>query len=359
MAGKENEDLKWGCCSVGLQDQNYITCSKCAFAYHVECLSSSCDQEKPTTSAWTCPLCLGTQSKGNDDNMSTPVRYNPNITVRPGKRQALTSPPNEKPVTRDEMQDIIQGVMVQFHQTMRTTIEEILGAKLKSLKDEIKNVKDEIKDVKDSMDFMNTKYEAINREHADSSEKIKSLETENSAMQSKIADLSNRVNQMEQKARMNNIEIQCMPERKDENLLSIITELGKSINCPVSQEHLAHYTRITKVNKDSKRPKSIVVQFNSPRMRDQFLAATIKFNKSKPQDKLNSSHAGIPGARTPIFVCEHLSTNNKALHAAARQAAKTKCYKYVWVRSGRIYMRKTDNSDYKLIRDFDTLNKLT
>jgi hypothetical protein len=350
MAEYVKDGLTWGCCVFGLQDNKYVDCMKCKKAFHIECISMTDDQEELATSTWLCPLCHDSGRKGNKDD--TPVRYNPNITVRPGKRQALNSPPtNDNPITTKEMQGIIEGVMSEIRNTMRSTITEILGAELRSLKEEIS-------DVKESMNFINLKYETITKEHEESANRVKHLEEENCALQLKVDDLSHRMNQMEQTARSNNIEIQCMPEKKDENLLSIITELGRTINCHISSEHLAHYTRIAKLKRDTDRPRSIVVQFNSPRMRDQFLAAVIRFNKSKPYEKLNSSHAGLPGTKIPIFVCEHLSPTNKALHAAARHAAREKGYKYVWVRNGRIYMRKSDDTDYKVIRNIDTLHKL-
>ncbi|CAG5009833.1 unnamed protein product [Parnassius apollo] len=153
MAAKGHKNLVWGCCSIGLQDQNYMICTECTKLYHLECLSIPNNEDDPTTSTWLCSQCHGTQKLGNNDN--TPVRYNPNITVRPGKRQALNSPPkasDERPITRDEMQEIIKDVVTQFQKTMRITISDILGTELKSLKEEIV-------DMKESMNFMNTKYD--------------------------------------------------------------------------------------------------------------------------------------------------------------------------------------------------------
>ncbi|CAG5046870.1 unnamed protein product [Parnassius apollo] len=143
MAAKGRKNLVWGCCSIGLQDQNYMQCTECTKLYHLECLSIPSNEDDPTTSTWLCPQCHGTQKLGNNDNT-------PNITVR--KRQALNSPPkasDEKPIPRDEMQEIIKDVMTQFQKTMRITISDILGTELKSLKEEIV-------DMKESMNFMNT-----------------------------------------------------------------------------------------------------------------------------------------------------------------------------------------------------------
>lgn len=351
MSQINKDDLIWGCCSVGLEDKNYLECTKCKKVYHEVCLSMPSDREEPNTTKWVCPFCIDAQKLRNSDN--TPVRYNPNKGERSSKRQALNSPPttSEKPVTQDEMREIIQNAMLEMNKSVGGTIRDILGLELKSLKDEIK-------EMKEAMSFINSKYETITKEHDESVKKMRYLESENKEMQSKIDNMSNRINQMEQNARVNNIEIQCVPERKEENLLKIVSELGKSINCHITEEQLTHYTRVAKLNKDSDRPRSIVVQFSASKMRDQFLASAIKHNKFKPHDRLNSSHAGISGTKTPIYISEHLSPANKALHAAARQTAKEKGYKYVWIRNGRVYMRKTDNSEFKIIRDVDTLQKL-
>lgn len=353
MADTDGPDIVWGCCTLGLQDDCYVVCIKCSKAFHEACLVITNNRGGASISDaanWTCLLC--TKKQGNNDN--TPVRFNPNVTTRPGKRQALNSPPNsddKKPITREEMDDILKGFCHEMQKAMQSTMTNVLHSELKS-------IKEEITEVKESMTFVNLRFEEITKEHAESRATIKSLTEKNDSMQSKMDELYARVNQMEQNARSTNIEIQCVPEKRDENVLSIVSKLSNVIDYQMSEENISHCTRIAKINKDSIRPRSIVVQFSTPRIRDNFLAAAIKFNKSKPNDRLNTSHINIPGAKVPIYVTEHLSAHNKALHAAARLKAKDIGYKYVWVRGGRIYMRKSDNSEYKIIKDISDLNKL-
>lgn len=59
-----------------------------------------------------------------------------------------------------------------------------------------------------------------------------------------------------------------------------------------------------------------------------------------------------------IYIVEDLSPSNKALHAATRIKAKEKNYKYVWLRNGKIFVKKSDGSDYILIKNMNDLNKL-
>lgn len=120
---------------------------------------------------------------------------------------------------------------------------------------------------------------------------------------------------------------------------------------------IQHVTRIAKMNKDSKRPRAVILKLRSIRYRDQLLAAVHKFNKSKKQqDKLNSTHLGLAGTAEPVYVAEHLTPANKSLHALTRKKAKEAMYSFVWIRDGRIYVRKNENSSALLIRNHDSLN---
>ena len=141
----------------------------------------------------------------------------------------------------------------------------------------------------------------------------------------------------------------------------MVRQIARVTECKLEDTDIQMCTRIAKINNKNPRPRSIVVRFNSKRSRDNFLAANIKFNKKakSPTDKLNSSQLGLGGEKKPVFVAEHLSPAQKSLHAASRVRAKELGYKFVWVRGGRIYMRKTESSEYKLIKNTEELSVLT
>lgn len=62
--------------------------------------------------------------------------------------------------------------------------------------------------------------------------------------------------------------------------------------------------------------------------------------------------------KNSIFITEHLSHASKALRAAARSRVRERNYKYFWVRDGKIFVHKDDHSDYILIKDMSSLNRL-
>lgn len=280
-------------------------------------------------------------------------------TTRGNKRQALGSPPQvttEKLLSRDDVREIIQDVMKSELSIMLSKLNETIMAILNR---ELQPINAKIAAMDDSMKFMNSQYEDLIKEHVSSKETVIQLRKENLEM-SKIVNLLNvRVDQLEQQTRSNNIEIQCLPEKKHENLFDIVSEISKVSGCVMENRDILHCTRVAKLNPNNTRPRSIVVQLASPRLRDNFLASIVNFNKNNKDNKLNSGHLGYSGPKTAIFVTEHLSPTYRALHAAARIKARELGYKFVWIRSGRIFMRKVQESEHIMVRNMDTLNKLT
>ncbi|XP_022824858.1 uncharacterized protein LOC111355305 [Spodoptera litura] len=223
---------------------------------------------------------------------------------------------------------------------------------------ELEPLRLEMQGMRDSMSFMNEKFEEIRKKQEISNERIMNLEAENAELKAAMGGMSERFVNLEQQSRSNNLEVQCVPENKNENVYKIITQLARVVKCEISDKDIPHCTRVAKSNSSSTRPRSIIVQLASPKLRDQLLAATIHFNKSNPQEKLNSSHLGYAGPKSPVYVAEHLSPTNRALHAATRIKAKEMNYKYVWVRNGRIFVRKNEGTEHIQIRNNSNLSRM-
>lgn len=317
---------------------------------------------------WKRPLCKTKKPRGAAGD-STPIKpkdsshsktaSGPNVTKRSNKRVAVSSPPTEcyKPYeTADDVRKIIGEVLdsrfAGLLEDLKSTMSNLLNIELRPLRDEIK-------DIKSSLTFLSDQYEDLLKDHKNTSIMVKSLEDENQAMRITISNLSSQIEEMEQRARSSNVEIQCVPESKNENLTNIVNKLSTVVGCDIPQNSIVKCIRTAKHNRSSLRPRAIVVQFASQNTKDALLAACSKFNKTNPNNKLNAAHLQIENKPTPIYVSEHLSPANKALHAAARLKSKEKNYKYCWVRNGKIYIRKNDNSDYRIIKNLACLETLT
>lgn len=191
--------------------------------------------------------------------------------------------------------------------------------------------------------------------------KVRSLEGENSRLLSVVSDLTRKVEQMEQLSRSCNIEVQCVPESKTENLLTTLNQLLRTVSCDLPDSSIMSIHRVPKLNSDSVRPRCVIAKLASPMIRDTVLAAVSKYNKTKksPEDKLSTHDLGLGGTKTPVYVTEHLTPANKKLHAAARSVAKAKGYEYVWIRNGRIFIRKNNEASPLLVKSEEFLKTLT
>ncbi|KAJ8724819.1 hypothetical protein PYW07_017444 [Mythimna separata] len=300
-----------------------------------------------------------------------------NITMRANKRSRLNDSPVNEPdpavhpeftafktelleifskwktgqkqlVTEDSLRHIIKQ---ELGTTIKETIKELVA-------DQLSSINERLDCFHNSLQFFNQKFEEIKSQLVERDSIIANLQADNERLKSNANDLTTRLGVVEQHLRESNIEINGIPEHKSENLANTLINLSAAIGSPLNDKDILQITRIAKLNKDSDRPRSVIAKLQSPRQRDTILAAVVNYNKKNPQDKLSSHHLGIAGHRAPVFVSEHLSPANKQLHAATRKLAKETSYKFVWIRNGRIFVRKDVDHDSIYIRNADTLKRL-
>lgn len=345
----------FGCCECQTASTNFLICILCQLKYHVNCVNINKrpkDLTKEFKSKWMCPGCHSKQPKS--DNTNTPVRAavaahnvspesSNNINTRRG---AIISQNFSSEVSIDSVRKIVREELHDILETFKINILQQFDLQTKELLDSFKRVSDSLS--------------TIEKQQESHTCQIALLESENATLRKTVSDLTTRVARIEQHSRASNLEIQNIPENKSENLFKVAQQVADVAGFKLSDSDIHLCTRVAKLNSDSLRPRSVIIKFSSPRIRDNFLAATRRFNKkaNSATEKLNTSHIGIGGQRKPIFVVEHLSPSQKALHAATRIKAKELNYKFVWVKGNRIFIRKTETSEYKLIKSSEDLSQL-
>ncbi|CAG4930306.1 unnamed protein product [Parnassius apollo] len=169
---------------------------------------------------------------------------------------------------------------------LRKIIKEEITAALKSaiqvqVSEQLEIIKQQITTFHESMTFFNEKFEEMKRNLAEKSIIIKNLEVDNEKLKASVHSIRNNLNIMEQFARSSNIEIQCLPENREENILNTVVQIGKVINCNVNETDISHCIRISKQNPQSTRPRSVPVRFNNQRIRDSFIASASKYQPTR------------------------------------------------------------------------------
>ncbi|XP_063538576.1 uncharacterized protein LOC134747852, partial [Cydia strobilella] len=213
-------------------------------------------------------------------------------------------------------------------------------------------------------DFICAEQQTHKSEIADQNDKIKTLEQEKVKLQASLRSVSTRLSTMENISRSCNLELQAVPEKKNENVMLMFKNLCSTINMSIAENNIIACRRVAKMDTKSSRPRNILVSLSSPLVRDTVLAMASRHNKAArnstdPTNQLlNSMHLGITGESKRIYVVEHLSPECKTLYAETRKVAKSKGYNIVWTRYGKIYVRRNEQSDAIHIKDANCLNKL-
>lgn len=350
-------------CRVALSGKDFLQCRACSNTHiclvcanisqkhYLSFYSASSKEKKP----WLCPGCKAKQPKG--DNTMTPTRYTelhgeepldntpqPHQIAHQHTAEYLDDDSNVTQRNKQKLSSRNTESLVEIDDSLQRLIQGIIRS-------ELAPIKSQLLVLQESVDYVSSQYDDILKTTNTLVKDYKALQTECTGLQSTVAALSDRLNIMEQQQRDNNIEIQGVPQHKTENVVDIVKKIADVVSFKICDTDILNCTRVASINKDSKRPKAIVTKLRSTRCRDEFISAVSRYNKFHPNNKLCSSLLGLTGDNSSVYVSEHLSPVNKALHAAVRARAKDLSYKFVWVRGGRIFMRKNETSPFIHIKN--------
>ncbi|XP_063891065.1 uncharacterized protein LOC135116963 [Helicoverpa armigera] len=288
----------------------------------------------------------------SEPNIPAAAPESSNVCVRQKRPRMDGSPEPEFQCPKTELIDCIR-------QEIRSVLSLEISANIKkSITIELGDIKSLFNDLKQSVDFMSEEFDRMKAELETCRNGNKILHKENDSLRHTISELSSRVNLIEQHARQQNLEINGIPESKAENLVKTVQQIGNVISCSIKDDDILSVVRVRKLDPESSNPRAVVVKLRSMLLRDTILTSVMNYNKAHPDKKLNSQHLGYANSIKPVFVSEHLSPLNKKIHAAARKVAKEKGYKYVWVRDGKILIRKDDGQQAKQIKSLEAVSLL-
>lgn len=150
----------------------------------------------------------------------------------------------------------------------------------------------------------------------------------------------------EQYSRNANLEIKGIPKQENENVTETVKTIGDLIGSPIAVNEIEVCHRVPTRNKES----NIIVQFRSRTRRDAVLEAAKK--KRITNKDLGST------STAPIYINEHLCPVLKRLLGMSVAKKHEHKWKFVWVRNGRIFARKTDNAPILEVTHADDLEKI-
>lgn len=208
-----------------------------------------------------------------------------------------------------------------------------------------------LKDVRDSQTFMSDKYDELLSEVRDLKKQNKALNDMVVGLQRKVIDrdseiesLKVQLNDLDQYGRRLNLEISGVEGAGKEDTMVLLDRLASKISVPFNRDNIqaAHPLRQNNPNY----PPTIIVQFTSRAVRDDWIAQGRKAFKTTP-----------PGPHKTYFN-ESLTPANRQLHRETRAKAKEKGYSFVWVKNGKILVRKDVSAPLIHIKSTKELSKI-
>lgn len=170
---------------------------------------------------------------------------------------------------------------------------------------------------------------------------IETISTENKQLKTKVRMLEDRLEDMEQYSRSNCVEIQGIPVTPTESVMNIVKDVGKALDLTISDSMVDACHRLG-VRQNSDNPPGIIVKFVRRLDKEDFL------QKRRVKRTLSTRHIGRTDDR-PIYINESLSPARRRLHAMARRYQREKSFKFLWVRNGKIFLRKEENAPVKVV----------
>lgn len=288
-----------------------LVCNDCSGEFHAACLKmSKADVECITADemVWRCASCA----------------------TKRRKSMRLDSSVDEGNVTLDDLMTAIKEIrnsQDSFERNYNTSSETI-NTKL-----------DE-----------NTKAIKLQSEQYEKCMKVmEELLSENKQLKEKVKKLEERLEDVEQYSRSNSLEIHGIPVDNNENVLQVVKEVGRALDMDISDTMVDACHRLG--NKQNNNPPGIIVKFVRRIDKEEFI------RRRRVKRTLSTRHINRPDDR-PIYVNESLTPARRRLLAMARTARNEKNYKFLWVRNGKIYLRKEENAPVKHVTNQEDISKL-
>lgn len=274
------------------------------------------DRKKNT---WRCPKC----------------KVSPSVSPAPSITYSDPQIPNQ--LVR--MQEQLNEILVQL-------------ASLPILSQDLKIIKDDLSDLKQSVEMAHQRTDKLHDSVQLLETKVKNVEKISSdipILQKEIARLNSELEERDQWARANNVEIKGIPQKKDENLYSLVQSISNYVNFPIKKEDINYIARVPTRLPNMAKP--IIICFNNRYVKEDLVAVARKRN-------LNISDIGYSSSST-FYINDHLTQHSKSLLSKAKSRAKEVGFKYIWVKHSKIMARKTDSSPVFFIKNEKDLVRIT
>lgn len=329
-----------GVCSAVCLDDKCVKCAGiCGKSFHTQCVKIDGVKTRTANKEWKCEEC----ARGKESSVAS------------SKSSASSTA-----VTKEFMIGVLESFKKEVFNEMKQHLNQMNDGVLEPFKKdvlkEIKQHSNQMDDFRTSVEFLSKSMDeakvimtAIRKDYADLKKQNEELRLKNGELTETVDNLKERVRELEQYSRRNNIEISGVPATAKENTLALVKDIGAAIGQQVEESQLMAAHRVPSFN--SRRDPSLVIQFQNRMVRDKWLSSyrekrTLLANEVNPNFTANR-----------VFINEHLSQENKLFLRKLKLKCKDSGFKYVWFREGKFFIRKSDGEKCHRVVKLQDLGK--
>ncbi|KAI5640194.1 hypothetical protein NE865_07451 [Phthorimaea operculella] len=252
--------------------------------------------------------------------------------------------------------------MIKVKQDMNVAIEAIKA----EFNAKTEQMSCEIKALKGNLDILETKVKSLENENIKLKSQVE-MTTSGSQVKNKfeetITQLRHELNDRDQAALLNDIEVTGIPELQSESTVHIITAIAVKLGVKIQEQDIVSAVRVgSKLREETPgqnkgvRPRPIVVRLTRRVLRDELL------KQARVRRGATTSDLGLP-PHTPcrFYLNERLTKTNRTLFAKTLEASKNvkpHPWKFIWTKDGRVLARRTPTSAVNYIRSPTDINRI-
>lgn len=368
-------------CFTEIDASELLSCTLCKSNYHYRCnnmasahyLANIYDLKRN----WRCPACVnvntnrrkGGATSGNqldsppaEVNMSCDEivsevcasKSNLDATPNPCAKDLHKTLATALPFTLEQFSTLLDKKLENMRCAITRDLKEEFGSALEKVKKEFAEttalLSSQLTETKQCLMTVTNKVEQLENENVKLKADVAVLKTSqltassNPDLEATIAQLQEEINDRDQAALINDVEITGIPELGSESIMHIILAVSAKLGVELTERDVVSAFRAgvkRRSNNDSStrpRPRPIVVRLVRRTFRDAFI------REARVRRHITSADLGLPAHDPcPVYVNERLTRANRSLFGKAREMGRTLDWRFIWTKEGRIYAKRTDS----------------